>query len=98
MMPVCRLGKGRSRSCVDDPSACSRRVLGVLGCGRPPGADTVEIAVLRYQLAVLRRQMARPRYTPADRMLLAVLAKLLPPQRWVAFLMTPSTSLRWHRQ
>ena len=75
-----------------------RRVLGVLGCGPAPDADTVEIAVLRHQVAVLRRQVPRPRYTPADRMLLAVLAKLLPRQRWAAFLVTPSTLLRWHRQ
>ena len=55
-----------------------RRVLGVLGCGATPDANEVEIAVLRHQLAVLRRQVPRPRYGPADRMLLATLAKLLP--------------------
>jgi putative transposase len=75
-----------------------RRVLGVLGCGPTPNADAVEIAVLRHQLAVLRRQVPRPRYTPADRMLLAALAKLLPRERWAAFLVTPSTLLRWHRE
>ncbi len=75
-----------------------RRVLGVLGCGPTPDADAVEIAVLRHQLAVLRRQVARPRYTPADRMLLAALARLLPRGRWAAFLVTPSTLLRWHRE
>jgi putative transposase len=75
-----------------------RRVLDVLGCGPTPNADAVEIAVLRHQVAVLRRQVPRPRYTPADRMLLAVLAKLLPRQRWAAFLVTPSTLLRWHRE
>src|SRR5438034_7479025 len=75
-----------------------RRVLGVLGCGPTPEADAVEIAVLRHQLAVLRRQVARPRYTPTDRIVLAVLAKLLPRQRWAAFLVTPSTLLRWHRE
>jgi putative transposase len=75
-----------------------RRVLGMLGCGPAPDADAVEIAVLRHQLAVLRRQVPRPRYTPADRMLLAALAKLLPRERWVAFLVTPSTLLRWHRE
>ena len=75
-----------------------RRVLDVLGCGPTPDADAVEIAVLRHQVAVLRRQVPRPRYTPADRMLLAVLAKLLPRERWAAFLVTPSTLLRWHRE
>jgi transposase InsO family protein len=75
-----------------------RRVLGVLGLGPTPDADALEIVVLRHQLAVLRRQVPRPRYTPADRMLLAALAKLLPRQRWAAFLVTPSTLLRWHRE
>jgi putative transposase len=75
-----------------------RRVLGVLACGPTPETDAVEIAVLRHQLAVLRRQVPRPRYTPADRMLLAALAKLLPRERWAAFLVTPSALLRWHRE
>src|SRR5438477_8322443 len=75
-----------------------RRVVGVLGCGRAPSADAVEIAVLRHQLAVLRRQVPRARYTPADRMLLAVLAKLLPRERWAVFLVTPATLMRWHRE
>ena len=48
-----------------------RRVLGVLGCGPTPNADAVEIVVLRHQVALLHRQVARPRYTPADRMVLA---------------------------
>ena len=68
-----------------------RRILGVLGGGRTPDAKDVEIAVLRHRLAVLRRQMARPRYTPGDRMVLATLAKLLPRDRWQIFLVTPST-------
>ena len=48
-----------------------RQLLGVLGCGQPPHAKDVEIAVLRHQLAVLRRQVTRPRYTPTDRIVLA---------------------------
>lgn len=61
-----------------------RRVLGVLARGLTPDANAVEIAVLRHPLAVLRRQVPRPRYTPADRMVLAVLANLPPRQRWAA--------------
>src|SRR5919107_632309 len=75
-----------------------RRVLGVLGCGPTPDADAVEIAVLRHQVAVLHRQVPRARYTPANRILLAALAKLLPRERWPVFLVAPSTLLRWHRE
>ena len=50
---------------------------GVLGCGPTRTRTVVEIAVRRHQLAVPQRQMASPRYTPTDRMLLAALAKLL---------------------
>ena len=47
---------------------------------------------------VLRRQVTRPRYTPQDRLVLAILARLLPRERWAAFLVTPATLLRWHRE
>jgi putative transposase len=75
-----------------------RRVLDLVGLGPSPDAKDVEIAVLRHQLMVLRRQVGRPRYTPADRMVLATLAKLLPRDRWPIFMVTPSTLLRWHRE
>src|SRR5439155_7578725 len=74
-----------------------RRVLGMAGLGSAPDAKDVEIAVLRHQLMVVRRQVARPCYAPADRMVLAMLARLLPRERWQIFLVTPATLLRWHR-
>src|SRR3954466_7919097 len=75
-----------------------RRVLGLVGLGPTPDAKDIEIAVLRHQLMVLRRQVTRPRYTPQDRLVLAGLARLLPRERWAAFLVTPATLLRWHRE
>jgi putative transposase len=75
-----------------------RQVLSLIGLGPSPDAKDVEIAVLRHQLLVLRRQVTRPRYAPADRIVLAALAKLLPRDRWPIFLVTPSTLLRWHRE
>jgi transposase InsO family protein len=75
-----------------------RRALGLLGIGPTPDVKDVEIAVLRHQLTVLRRRVTRPTYTPSDRLVLAVLAGLLPRERWSAFLVTPATLLRWHRE
>jgi hypothetical protein len=75
-----------------------RRVLALVGLGPVPAAKDVEIAVLRHQLMVLRRQVARPRYTPSDRWVLATLAKPVPRDRWRVFLVTPATLLRWHRE
>src|SRR5207244_5054448 len=75
-----------------------RRVLGLVGLGPKPDDQEVEIAVLRHQLAVLHRQVARSGYAPTDRLVLATLARLLPRERWSAFLVTPATLLRWHRE
>ncbi len=58
-------------------------------------AKDAEILVLRHQLAVFRRQVARPRLTWSDRALIGVLARLIPRERWTFFLVT--TILRWHR-
>jgi putative transposase len=60
-------------------------------------AKDAEILVLRHQLAVLRRQVGRPRFSWSDWALVAALARLVPQRRWAAFLVTPETILRWHR-
>jgi putative transposase len=59
----------------------------------------VELLVLRHENAVLRRQLPRPRYEPADRIWFAALSRLVPRCRWPAvFPVTPATLLRWHRR
>ncbi len=65
---------------------------------RGDAAKDLEILVLRQQLAVLRRQVPRPKLEPADRALLAAISRALPRSRWSCFLVTPETLLRWHRR
>jgi putative transposase len=60
-------------------------------------AKDVELLLLRHQLVVLRQQ-PRPSPRPADRALLAALARLLPPRRRHGLVVTPQTLLRWHRE
>ncbi|MGH3710456.1 MAG: helix-turn-helix domain-containing protein, partial [Pseudonocardiaceae bacterium] len=58
-----------------------------------------ELLVLRHENAVLRRQMTRVHYTPADRAWLTALSRFLPRRRWAAlFPVTPATILAWHRR
>jgi putative transposase len=47
---------------------------------------------------VLRRQVARPELSPADRVFLVAASRLLPRASWCSFLVTPTTLLRWHRR
>ncbi len=56
-----------------------------------------ENALLRQQLLVLRRQVRRPRCTPADRAPLVLLASRLRTWRHTLLLVQPDTLLRWHR-
>ena len=70
--------------------------LALLRC-RSDGANEVEILVLRHELAVLRRQVARPSCHPADRMFLAALARILPRDRRGSLFVQPETIRRWHR-
>ena len=58
----------------------------------------LEILVLRHELAILRRQAARPKLTRADRALLAALSRSVPRAAWPSFPVKPETLLGWHRQ
>jgi transposase InsO family protein len=68
----------------------------VLGM-RGERAKEVEVMVLRHQVAVLRRQVRRVDLEPNDRVVLSAPSRLLSRPRWAAFLVTPATLLRWHR-
>jgi transposase InsO family protein len=72
--------------------------LAVLRC-RSEREKEIEILVLRQQLRVLERQVGRPASTPADRVVLAALSRVLPRRAWRrSFCVTPATVLRWHRE
>jgi transposase len=63
-----------------------------------PSKDA-ELLVLRHDNTVLRRQVSRVRYQPADRVWLAALSRLIPRRRWAeVFDVTPATLLAWHRR
>ena len=57
----------------------------------------VEVVMLRHEVAVLRRQVHRPMLEPADRAVLAGVARLLPRRQLGRFFVKPATLLRWHR-
>jgi hypothetical protein len=67
----------------------------------PDGADAAPGVQGRRtaENAVLRRQIGRVRYEPADWLWLAALLRLVPRRRWgEVFPVTPATVLAWHRR
>jgi len=58
----------------------------------------LEVAVLRHQVAILRRQVKRPVYRASDKAFLAAASRVLRREAWGAFQVRPETLLRWHRQ
>jgi putative transposase len=75
-----------------------RALLGALVRSRR-GLDVkdVELLVLRHELAILRRQVGRPKLGMAERALLAAADVHLPGLQRTLLLVTPRTLLRWHR-
>jgi putative transposase len=66
--------------------------------GRSQASKDAEIMVLRHEVMVLRRQIARPEPDWADRAVLATPARLLPAAVRGGRLVTPGTLLAWHRR
>ena len=56
-----------------------------------------EVLALRRQVQVLERQVARVRWTPGDRMVMAALRHRIPKAAWPGLLVKPETVLGWHR-
>jgi putative transposase len=78
--------------------AVVRRLLRTFAGRSSVAALEIENAMLRHQLAVLRRKAGRLRLRRMDRVLLAAASRLLPRERWSLFLVTPQTLLRWHSE
>ena len=65
---------------------------------RADRSKELEILVLRHELAVLRRQVARPRLDERDRVFLAAASRLLNRANRQSFFVSPETLLGWHRR
>jgi len=64
---------------------------------REQASKNAEVLVLRHELAVLRREVTRPRPAWPDRAILAALTRLLPSNRQRHRFVTPETVLGWHQ-
>jgi len=75
-----------------------RLLVDVMTTMRRDQAELVaEVLTLRRQVQVLERQIKRVHWTPGDRMVMAVVARLLPKSAWKGLLVKPETLLGWHR-
>ena len=76
-----------------------RQLMSWLGLlARSSASKNAEILVLRHEVAVLRRQVSRPRLSWTDRAVFAALTRLLSQAGRRYRIITPATILRWHRE
>lgn len=66
--------------------------------GRSDTSKDAEILVPRHEVAVLRRQVTRPKPDWADRAEIAALARLLPKRHRLHRIVAPGTLLAWRAE
>jgi transposase InsO family protein len=80
------------------PASTSVLIGSVADLSRSKADLIAENALLRHQLALLKRQSKQPRLKPADRLSLLLLARVTRTWRQALLIVQPATLLRWHRE
>src|SRR5215472_2862142 len=80
------------------PNTTSLLLLTLTDLGRSKSELVAEIALLRQQLIILRRQVKRPACTTTDRVFLVLLARLVRTWNQALLIVQPDTLLRGPRE